>query len=89
MDRGARAGAQKPGAPPALPLQSILISPAPPSGEHLFLWNAGAPGAAIERMEWIVGDIAKDYETFAGSKRHITDLEVIRQQGEMAGGSFP
>jgi hypothetical protein len=40
-------------------------------------------------MEWIVGDIAKDYETFAGSKRHITDLEVIRQQGEMAGGSFP
>lgn len=42
-----------------------------------------------ERMDWIVNDIARDYATFAGSQRHIDDLEAIRRQGEMAGGSFP
>jgi len=42
-----------------------------------------------ERMNWILDEIAEDYKSFAGSKRHVTDLEVILRQGEMAGGSFP
>jgi hypothetical protein len=42
-----------------------------------------------ERMDWIMNDIATDYFTFAGSQRHNEDLEAIRRQGEMAGGSFP
>jgi uncharacterized Zn-binding protein involved in type VI secretion len=42
-----------------------------------------------ERMEWIVKDIATDYATFAGSKRHTDDLEEIRRQGAMAGWKAP
>lgn len=37
-----------------------------------------------ERMDWILGEVATDYEKFEGKKRHTDDLEEIIRQGEQA-----
>lgn len=36
---------------------------------------------AKERMEWILGPIATDYQDFEGEQRHLDDLEVIKRRG--------
>jgi uncharacterized Zn-binding protein involved in type VI secretion len=41
-----------------------------------------------ERMDWILNHVARNYNGFAGSKRHIDDLQEIRKQGSMAGGDY-
>ena len=39
-------------------------------------------------MDWILNHVARNYNGFAGSKRHIDDLQEIRKQGSMAGGDY-
>ena len=41
-----------------------------------------------ERMAWI-DEIAKDYDRFAGGKRHTDDMNEIKKQGAGAGATYP
>jgi uncharacterized Zn-binding protein involved in type VI secretion len=42
-----------------------------------------------ERMDWILNDIATDYDRFAGTPRHKADLGAIKGQGADVGGKYP
>lgn len=41
-----------------------------------------------QRMDWILGDVAKHYNGIAGTPKHIKDLEDIRGQGSQVGGPY-
>jgi hypothetical protein len=64
----------------------------PTGGKHTLKFDDGKRTKiynVAERMDWILNDVARNYNGFAGTKRHMDDLREIRRQGAMVGADYP